>query len=460
VQCARYAAFLGTFSATYVAADEKLANLFGRHRSKHWRAAAAGALAGPSLLLTGHSDHTSLALYIFLRSVVLLARCGFKRGERDPALRAALSPLQYRHGDVLLMCMAASQLTYAFIHEPTTLPGNYIKFLQKQVGKDGAILQAMAILGKGVDVPSEIQRGCEIAARHLEQQPPPYAARHLANRPEALAQVISDLRNPAVHVLQNFHKAIMHPGESCWWHCLNWLWDGGMKRALPIYIPVYLLPAMLVHRKKLLTAQGPEVMQRAALGALRSSTFLAMYVSLCWGGVCTVQHLVGHPRAWTVMAGTFAGGLATFLEKKSRRMELALYCMSRALESYFLCARRWGYINPNWKGHRVDVLLFCAATASIMHCYNTERDVFKSKYLNVLDWVFGNTGHNLQRIRHVSSIQDIISRLPPMYSYDANVTHPSSASSSIGEASASDGESVESCDEGDCVDETRERKQQ
>lgn len=62
--------------------------------------------------------------------------------------------------------------------------------------------------------------------------------------------------------------------------------------------------------------------------------------------------------------------------------------------------------------------------------------------------------------RHVSSIQDIISRLPPMYSYDANVTHPSSASSSIGEASASDGESVESCDEGDCVDETRERKQQ
>lgn len=39
-------------------------------------------------------------------------------------------------------------------------------------------------------------------------------------------------------------------------------------------LQVYLLPAMLVHRKKLLTAQGPEVMQRAALGALRSSTFL------------------------------------------------------------------------------------------------------------------------------------------------------------------------------------------
>lgn len=24
-----------------------------------------------------------------------------------------------------------------------------------------------------------------------------------------------------------------------------------------------------------------------------------------------------------------------------------------------------------------------------MHCYAEERDVFRSKYLNVLDWVFG-----------------------------------------------------------------------
>jgi len=40
--------------------------------------------------------------------------------------------------------------------------------------------------------------------------------------------------------------------------------------------------------------------------------------------------------------------------------------------------------------------MFSAATAAIMHCYSDgkgrHRDVFRSKYLNVLDFVFGNTG--------------------------------------------------------------------
>ncbi len=48
---------------------------------------------------------------------------------------------------------------------------------------------------------------------------------------------------------------------------------------------------------------------------------------------------------------------------------------------------------------RIDVLMFSAATAAIMHCYSDgkgrHRDVFRSKYLNVLDFVFGNTGMHI-----------------------------------------------------------------
>jgi len=33
----------------------------------------------------------------------------------------------------------------------------------------------------------------------------------------------------------------------------------------------------------------------------------------------------------------WVAGFATLLEKKSRRMELALYCLSRAAESYCRC---------------------------------------------------------------------------------------------------------------------------
>lgn len=71
-------------------------------------------------------------------------------------------------------------------------------------------------------------------------------------------------------------------------------------------------------------------------------------------------------------------------------MELALYCLSRAIESFGICVQKWGWLGSGWGiPKRLDVVLFSLATAGIMHCYNNERDVFRSKYLNVLDWVFG-----------------------------------------------------------------------
>lgn len=90
------------------------------------------------------------------------------------------------------------------------------------------------------------------------------------------------------------------------------------------------------------------------------------------------------------------GGLATLVEKKSRRMELAIYCLSRALESFALCLVEWGLVRKRDVPKRIDVLMFSAAAAAICHCYSDDRgrhrDVFRSKYLNVLDFIFGNTG--------------------------------------------------------------------
>lgn len=92
----------------------------------------------------------------------------------------------------------------------------------------------------------------------------------------------------------------------------------------------------------------------------------------------------------------WTGGLATLAEKKSRRMELAHYCLARAIESFALCLTSWGYVRGDCLPKRIDIIIFSAATAAIMHCYSDShgkhRDVFKSKYLNVLDFIFGNTG--------------------------------------------------------------------
>lgn len=52
-----------------------------------------------------------------------------------------------------------------------------------------------------------------------------------------------------------------------------------------------------------------------------------------------------------------AGGLATLLEKKSRRMELAVYCLSRALESFALCLVDWGLVRRRQAPSRLAYVL-------------------------------------------------------------------------------------------------------
>ncbi len=66
------------------------------------------------------------------------------------------------------------------------------------------------------------------------------------------------------------------------------------------------------------------------------------------------------------------------------------------MESFALCLKEWGFVGAHSLPQRIDVVLFTAASAAILHCYSdaqgVHRDVFRSKYLNVLDFILGSSG--------------------------------------------------------------------
>lgn len=391
---ARYAAFLATYSGTFVAVDEGIAALFGKRRTAAWRAYAAGAAAGPSLMLTGPQDrHTSLALYILLRGATLLIRCGNKP-DAPPAVRKVLTPTRWKHGDSAMMCVATSQILYSWIMMPQTLPPAYVKFLNRHGGRQQWHYNAAREL-------------CERAGKPMP--PAPYKS----------------LQNTR---FKNFKGTcpceVLHPGQSCNGFMLNFFPDAYL-RAIPVYLPVYVFPALLVHRKRLLDPKlAPDIGRRVVQGALRSSLFLSLYCTLAWRGACVGFQWSNGASGALLALTCWTGGLATLAEKKSRRMELAHYCLARAIESFALCLSSWGYVRGDSLPRRTDVIIFSAATAAIMHCYSDShgrhRDVFKSKYLNVLDFVFGNTGLEEGSIKHVPSTSDLINRLQ-----DAGIRVPS-----------------------------------
>jgi hypothetical protein len=68
---------------------------------------------------------------------------------------------------------------------------------------------------------------------------------------------------------------------------------------------------------------------------------------------------------------------------------------------------------PRWlRAARTDILTFAVASAAIMHCYSgsygQNRDIFRSKYLNVLDFVFGGEGLDIGRISHSASNRQLL----------------------------------------------------
>ncbi|XP_047089695.1 uncharacterized protein LOC124701646 isoform X1 [Lolium rigidum] len=353
----RYGMFLGTFAGSYVSVDECIAALWGRKRTARWRSLLSGLIAGPSMLLTGPgTQHTSLAIYILMRAAVLAARCGIKSRRFGKICK----PLTWSHGDVFLMCLSSAQILSAYLLAQDSLPSSYKSFLNKHGGKDHSILQ-----------------GLKEVVQHT-------AFSNLAGIEKYYKSVGVDIKlDPNMEV----PCSIVHGNQSCTGHFISFLLQA-YGRAVPVYIPVYLVPALVVHRQDLMK-RPYTIMGKSLLGTARSSLFLSMYCASAWAWTCFLFRTFEKCNTPLVVLGTFPAGLALFIEKKSRRTEISLYCLARAIESFFTCMTDAGLCPPILQIKRADVVVFSMATSIIMHCYAQEREVFRSKYLNVLDWVFG-----------------------------------------------------------------------
>ncbi|XP_061968504.1 uncharacterized protein LOC133691900 [Populus nigra] len=353
----RYGLFLGTFAGTFVSVDEIIAYLGGHWRTAKWRSLLAGLIAGPSMLLTGpNTQHTSLAIYILMRAAVLASRCGIK----SKRFGKICKPLTWKHGDVFLMCLSSSQVLSAYILKQDSLAPSYKSFLNKHGGKDLSILQGVKDIASGLPF------------TNLE------AIEKYYNSTGVDIKLDPEMKIPCT---------IIHGNQSCSAHVVSFFLQA-YKRALPVYLPVYLIPALIVHRQGLLK-RPCNIFGKGLLGTARSSLFLSVYCSSAWMWTCLLFRIFRWCNIPMVAIGTLPTGLALAIEKKSRRIEISLYCFARAVESFFICTRDAGYLPESMNLKRADVVIFSISTAIIMHCYEQEREVFRSKYLNVLDWVFG-----------------------------------------------------------------------
>jgi len=122
-------------------------------------------------------------------------------------------------------------------------------------------------------------------------------------------------------------RQFVHPRapHSCAHNSWN-QWSGGFLRALVLYAPVHAVPVLLFRLKEIM---GPAhvrnaILKRVVAATLRSSAFLATFIASIWSVICLVRHTVRDDTVAGPLLGCLVCGTSIFIEKASRRTELAM----------------------------------------------------------------------------------------------------------------------------------------
>jgi len=125
----------------------------------------------------------------------------------------------------------------------------------------------------------------------------------------------------------------------------------------------------------------------ALLSTVRSTTFLASFVALYQAAICFHRQLFTKDHKSVYFFAGLVSSLAILIEKKSRRSELALYVLPRALDSWYiqLYDRKWLGSLPFG-----EVLLFCFSTSGLMYYFCKESEVMSPTLNSIIKIIFRN----------------------------------------------------------------------
>ena len=366
---------------------------FSRHTPKNsvmgrYRGQVAGMLAGLSLTLAPADMRATLAIFLAVRALEVQGKLAANRGFL-PALE---------NGDALLMSAASAVVMAAYVVLPRTLEPAYIRFLNTHIQTPPVHVHALRrmVSGRTLDLTTPVNGLNAVRARHF-----PRGSAGAKPLPAAFARPAGpgggyDAAAGAAAIggsIDGFAQ-LLHPGESTLWYFVK-RWFLGFKLSVPVYVPVYLTSTLLFSASRLLTRPLPQL-QRVAKGIAVSSLFLTTYTAI---GVSMLPVLRWLGLRYSVVGPSLAplavsvagmiAGFSVLLEKKSRRIELALFVFQKAIDVVWNLASNakgpWRWLLAEVvTGLPGQVLLFSTALGSIMHAFVRHPHMIRGTYRSML----------------------------------------------------------------------------
>ena len=179
---------------------------------------------------------------------------------------------------------------------------------------------------------------------------------------------------------------IRKPGSNVYSDALQFFF-AGLVRASKVYAPLYLASLLfsLFQPKNHTLGRLFKLFTNLLSNVLHSSLFLATYCTFAWIS-WPIMYLFPHSikqgsTRVSLRRHTWAAGLATLLERKERRPELAAYCATYAIDSAW---RRLVNFHPIFEFLQpiLSAFFLIASCAILLHHYNKQPAL-------VTKWVLG-----------------------------------------------------------------------
>ena len=341
----RLGMFLGAFTGGYHFVRCQLCNRAGF--SPERAALAAGGVAGLSSAFLKKSKRRTWALYLMAR----LAQSGYASQKNKQRFHFWGS--HWNHGDVLLFALSSAQVMYAYVMRPETLDRGFWNFIVRAGPIDKPTLGAVRanLSGNPVNLaslPAYSELGLDGAVR-------------LPSGGETIPCVPCEL----------MHRSTGCRG--CPAHAIAASADT-FRKCFPFYLSIHLVPFAVLNAAKALRDPVGTV-AKATTATVRSTAFISAFVGVYMGSVCAHRFVAGRDHRAVYYAAGLAAASSLFIEKKSRRAELALYLMPRAIDSLVstMSGKRLLPAVPH-----AELLLFCGVSAGLMHLYENEPDTLAS----------------------------------------------------------------------------------
>jgi len=276
--------------------------------------------------------------------------------------------------------LGCGQVMYAYVMRPETIPDSYYRFILRTGPIDEKMLKAVRALnrGKALDVKGLIEFCRAKIAGAIKKGTHPNLPNLENYIPPSLIDTVTRGEKPPV-----IGCDLLHPQNPNCRHQVTWAFLSVARKIFPVYATLTLIPLFALRFRSIL--RHPITTSIKAFASIcQSTTFLAVFVAVYQAVICFHRKTGGVDRRAIYYVAGLIASFALLIEKKSRRAELALYTLPRAIDSLYLQMVDRRYFFPVPHG---DVILCCLSLGGLMYSYVHEPDTMSPLLFSVFDFL-------------------------------------------------------------------------